>query len=32
MRKNEPVSNILIKRAEQVRSAAEILIAKTNDW
>lgn len=32
MRKNEPVSNLLIKRAEQIRSAAEILIAKTNDW
>jgi hypothetical protein len=32
MRKNEPVSNVLIKRAEQIRSAAEILIAKTNDW
>jgi hypothetical protein len=32
MRKNEPVSNVLIKRAEQIRSATEILIAKTNDW
>ncbi len=32
MRKNEPVSSLLIKRAEQIKNATELLIAKTNDW